>query len=293
MKRMRGVFLCLLIYPHVLLCKVLVITHSYNRPDFIELQYKTFKKFLRDDYEFVVFNDARDQKSYSMIQSTCRNLNISCIPIPQEIHIGRDNPCERCADVVRYSLDHLGFNYDGKVMIIDSDMFLINDFSIDKALENHVVAGVFQGREHVAYLWNALVLLDMKTLPDKLSFDFNCGQVEGVSVDVGGKLYHYFKKHPEIKPLYINCYHMDYLVCAECSKQARVGCRHNTELLESLHFNARTIQLIQSGVHNIEFLFDSAFIHYRGGGNWDQKSPDYHARKTAFLNEFMSDVLSR
>ena len=42
--------------------KVLIITHAYNRPEFIPLQDITFKKFLKDDYEFVVFNDARDPK---------------------------------------------------------------------------------------------------------------------------------------------------------------------------------------------------------------------------------------
>ena len=37
--------------------KVLIYTYAYNRPDFIEIQHKTFQKFLKDDYEFVVFDD--------------------------------------------------------------------------------------------------------------------------------------------------------------------------------------------------------------------------------------------
>ena len=42
--------------------KVLIFTYSYNKPEFIELQYKTFKKFLLDDHELIVFNDAIEKK---------------------------------------------------------------------------------------------------------------------------------------------------------------------------------------------------------------------------------------
>ena len=38
--------------------KVLIITHVYNRPDFIEIHAESFKAFLKDDYEYIVFNDA-------------------------------------------------------------------------------------------------------------------------------------------------------------------------------------------------------------------------------------------
>ena len=43
--------------------KILIITHNYNRPDFIEIQSATFKKFLQDDYEYVVFNDVQMKMS--------------------------------------------------------------------------------------------------------------------------------------------------------------------------------------------------------------------------------------
>ena len=41
-----------ILYPQILIC-----TFAYNRPDFIEIQYLTFKKFLMDDFKLVVFND--------------------------------------------------------------------------------------------------------------------------------------------------------------------------------------------------------------------------------------------
>lgn len=59
--------------------KVLIITTVYNRPDFIELQAKTFEKFLKDDYRFVVFNDARDKtcNGESKVPVLCGALSAS------------------------------------------------------------------------------------------------------------------------------------------------------------------------------------------------------------------------
>lgn len=62
--------------------KVLIFTYSYNRPDFIEIQYRTFQNFLEDDYKFVVFNDASNVELETKINLTCKNLNIECIRIP-------------------------------------------------------------------------------------------------------------------------------------------------------------------------------------------------------------------
>src|ERR1700733_4465594 len=116
---------------------VLIMTYSFNRPDFIEIQDKTFKKFLKDDYTFVVFNDAPQEEVANQIIETCNRLNLPCIRIPQSIHDapylqrwpGEDyhHPCVRCANVVQFSLNTLGFDRDRIVMIIDSDMFLVKE----------------------------------------------------------------------------------------------------------------------------------------------------------------------
>src|ERR1700742_2677888 len=93
--------------------KILIMTHVYCRPDFIELQAKTFKAFLKDDYEYVVFNDAPNETMCNKIKQTCNKFGIKCITIPQEIHINRDTPNYRCADVIQYSLNKLGFEFNG------------------------------------------------------------------------------------------------------------------------------------------------------------------------------------
>jgi hypothetical protein len=162
--------------------KILIITHNHNRPDFIEIQDKTFKKFLKDDYDFVVFNDARQREMCQQINEMCANLGIQCIRIPQSIHAAPylpreknedfQNPAVRCANVVQYSLDMLGFEHDGIVMIIDADMFLIQPFSIAEYFKDDQLAGVPQRREHVNYIWNGLVFFYINNITDKHTIEF-------------------------------------------------------------------------------------------------------------------------
>ena len=142
MKQLLKFILFIPLYTH---SYVLIITHNYNRPDFIELQDKAFKKFLKDDYRYVVFNDATSEEMRKKIEETCKKLNIECIQIPQEIHSRpylprepneRINASIRHANVVMYSLDFMGFDHDGIVFIVDSDILLIRPFSIEKYMKD-------------------------------------------------------------------------------------------------------------------------------------------------------------
>jgi len=130
--------------------KILIITHSYCRPDFIEWQDKTFRKFIKDKYEFVVFNDAAEEGMAQQIDAMCNNLAIQSIRVPQEIHTRPYLPRlphesmqaanVRHATCVQYSLDVLGFDRDGIVCIIDSDMFFIRPFSISEYMKDAEIA---------------------------------------------------------------------------------------------------------------------------------------------------------
>jgi hypothetical protein len=266
---------------------ILIMTHSFNRPDFIEIQDKTFKKFLKDDYTFVVFNDAPQEEVAQQIIETCNRLNLSCIRIPQSIHDAPylhrwpgenyHHPCVRCANVVQFSLDTLGFDHDGIVMIIDSDMFLVKEFSVQEFLDDFDIAGVPQSRQHpeyiIEYIWNGLVFFNMQTLPDRKTIDFNCGKIDGIGVDVGGQTYHYFKDHPEAMLKRIdNHYFPSDLVVSET-------------IDEKIKF------LFSHGCSNFEFLIRDSFFHYRGGGNWNNQSKEYHEKRTAVLHAFIDKCL--
>lgn len=286
--------------------KVLIFTYSYNRPEFIEYQYKTFEKFLLDDFEFVVFNDASDTAMRDKIEKTCKTLQIKCINIPQHIHNlpylkrfpGEDfnHPSVRNSNVVQYSLNNLGFNHNGIVALFDSDLFLVRPFSIKKFMEGFGLSGMPQSRGNpdflIDYLWIGLVFIDMYTIPDRRTLNFNCGQVEGISVDPGGHTYYYLNAHPEVPVRFLNVASWPFAVCKECAENNIRICLHNDKELRNWGFDNRQIDFIHKGPINSEFFLNGTFFHYRGGTNWDGQSANFHNNKLLLLKEYIENIVS-
>jgi len=286
--------------------KVLIMTYHYNRPDFIEWQHKTFQKFLKDDYEFVVFNDAKVPRLEREIVQVCEKYNIKCVRIDPEIHnrpyLQRwpgeryHDPAVRNANAVQYSLDLLGFDHQGLVVTMDSDMFLIRPFSFEKYMENTDLAGLAQsrkrGQKKVDYLWIGLALLNMETLPEKKTINFNCGKADGIPVDAGGSTYYYLRDHPEINVKNFKSSTNYHMLCDSCKRSKRYKCVHNTKKLEQLGFNKKEIAFLQEGPSGAEFLLNNVMLHYGSGTNWNNQSADFHRKKTIIYKRFIDNILS-
>lgn len=271
--------------------KVLIITHHYNRPDFIKIQYETFKKFLKDEYEFVVFNDSDRNKDMSKkIQETCRSLNIKCITISQSLHDRPyqqrwpgetyNDPSVRHTNGIKYSLDILGFDFNGVVMLIDSDMFLVKNFSVEEFMHDLDIAALPQRNKHVNYIWPGLVFMNMNTMPNKKTINFNCGRAEDVGLDTGGHTYYYLKNNPELRIKYLGNYYsgsneLDPAILKEQYKIDDYG-----------------IKLLLQQPHDVEFLIDGHFFHYRCGSNWNNWGPQYIAHKTRLFEAYIKEVLN-
>lgn len=305
---MRCLFLILCIWMHSMFCddKVLIITSAYNRPDFVEIQHKTFQKFLEDEYELVVFNDSRDLNLKQDIENTCKRLNIKCINVPQEIHklpylyrLPREDinaPSVRNANVVQYGLNQVGFSHQGIVVVIDADLFLVKPFSFKKYLDGFQLAGVPQSRKsenfRADYLWIGIAFLDMRTLVDKEEINFNCGEVHGIPVDAGGYTHHYLEKHPQVALRLFGPSQSENLVCAACKGHEGV-CTHNTQMLQESGYDPFQIAFLQEANQGVEFFINGTFFHYRSGSNWNRKSQEYHDKKTESFNRYIYKILNQ
>ncbi len=268
--------------------RIHIYTYSYNRPDFIEIQHKTFQKFIKEDYEFIVFNDASEAAMAQNIARMCQQYQIPCIRIPQEIHQrpylyrlpgeNYNDPAVRNCNVVQYSLNEYGFAHDDILVLVDSDLFLVREFSFRDCLKEHDMVGLPQG---MGYLWIGFVILNMKALPNIQTLSFNCGRVNNIPVDAGGHSYHYIHDNPSVRVKYVSQFYPQNFKPEELTR----------DLLTSYKFETKAIDFILSNPSNIEFLFDNCFLHYRSGTNWDRKSPDYHARKMALVNNYIDALL--
>lgn len=180
---------------------ITIFTIAHKRPDFIQIQYESIKKYVKGNYEFIVLNNAIDSKELKdKIASVCNDLSIKCIDVSLnedmkishgEINFtqsGYVNPNIACY----YPINWLFKSYltdEEKICLIDSDMFFINDIDLEKTVEKQDILYIPQYRDNnkVHYIWNAFVVFNFKRNPSLKTIDWFPGKVNGVPCDVGGQ----------------------------------------------------------------------------------------------------------
>ena len=247
-----------------------IFTSVVNRPDFVSLQDKLFKKFLKNNYQFHVVDDTIDVKIEEQFRSICELNNIEYYrkPISNVVM----NPAQACAHTVQWTYNNLicKNHLQDIVLFLDSDMFLIDDFDIEKYMEDTIIAGLPQTRGHVTYMWNGIMLFNMPKILDK-NIDFSEGMVDGEMTDVGGYTYWYFKN-----------------TGIEMKKTNQESPTYPT------HFNDIDLQK-DSGGYNMELHLDDKFLHYRAATNWHTNwkgSQDPLVKKTIVFNNLMESILN-
>jgi len=184
--------------------KIKIITLANHRPDFIEPQYQSIKRFVKDtDVEYVIFNTAsEDQKRYDEIESICKKLGTQSIPVKKSklLKFWKENVSKSVARSLNYIWKNHLKNEKDIVVIIDSDMFFIKDVSIEQLMNGYNFAFVpaYRGKKfEVLYPWTGLMFFNMNTLPSPEKMRWDTGSVLGNKVDVGGMNHFYLQEHVE------------------------------------------------------------------------------------------------
>ena len=157
-----------------------IVSIHYNNPLFIELQYYSLKKYVKNNYKFIVFDDSKDNTPFTeLIKLKCQNFNIDYVRIDQQIHKDRnlifpanitdirkkmieldhslniynsgaveDASARHCASV-QFMFKYFSNNInDCKYLFnIDSDMFFINDININNFCKDINILYVKQNRQ--------------------------------------------------------------------------------------------------------------------------------------------------
>jgi len=268
-----------------------IVTAVVNNPTFIEIQYNTLKKFFKGEYEFIVFNDAKSFPDFTnggnttiknSIEMLCNKLEITCINIPNEQHKTNSNAAIRCADSMTFILDYQKKNPD-KYLLLDSDMFLIDYFDINK-YSQYDCAVVLQSRNNfkVNYFWNGIYYFDMTKMKNLDLLNWTCCP----GCDVGGMMQEWLQKQMKDKPIpntdeirwknklfhTNNIYFIKHLW--SCSWDI-------TELPTNIIESSPIIDFIKNDPRNSNNkffceIYDNVFLHYRAGGNWLNEGMDLH-----------------
>jgi hypothetical protein len=314
---MTGV--CLLLVPCYLKAKILIVTHNYNRPEFVSIQLQCFNKFLKDPFDYVVFNDALDKKMVDAIDKACKSLGVPCIKVDQDKRPPQP-PVKnelvswvsiRHAQVLRYSMDVLAAEHDDIVVFIDNDMFLLKNFSFRSFLGSADISGLKQKRGNFEYIWPNLLILNMPRLPHKDMLCFFPLTIGDIVLDTGGSLYTYLLDNPTIKVLYFPqegrfCFdsylnpfnivnsHDAYVTvevrCQSCALR-NVRCNHIEAILKERGFDERIIRHVKQKTLpcDCEFVLGDTFFHYRRG-SWANKTGKQKFKTfLAFIKDLMAD----
>jgi hypothetical protein len=247
-----------------------IFTSVVNRPDFTILQDKLFQKFLKDDYQFHIVDDSIDSTISKQFYQICDDHKFKYYKKPERtVSL---NPAQACADTVQWTYDNLIkiSHLNDIVFFCDSDMFLLDEFSIDDYMKDSIIAGLPQYRGAVTYMWNGIMFFNMPKVNEiDLDINFSDGIIENELTDVGGNTYYYFQ-------------------------------RNNVQLKETdvqypTHFNDIELQNeeVTKG-YNFELHLDGKFLHYRAATNWHSNwrdSIDPLMKKTEVFNTIIKNIL--
>jgi hypothetical protein len=216
-----------------------IYTYSHNRPDLIKPQYESFKRHIKDDFEFIVFNNERAGSNpfsgYSPdrvqeIFDVCNEIGIECIRVdldPQYQFINGYKQFEGdsftgdgsqvCGYAFTWGWQHYISKNDCVSLIIDSDMFFIKDISIEEMIKGYnlsIIPSYRYSRKYsdgdpgeiaLKYPWNGIVIADVPNLPNPSELKWDLGIFNGQSCDVGGGGHKYLSDYEnELKIKYMD-----------------------------------------------------------------------------------------
>lgn len=237
--------------------EVTLLTISANRPDFIKLQYDSAKKYLKDDFYYVVANNSYfGQDKPKEIQEVCRELGTGYVKVSHAL--GKTEP----SALVRDTLNFLWKDFKqvkGILAIIDSDLFFTRDVSFNDLLEAYDMAFCPLYADGKVFPWTGFMVFNMdKIKVDDISFSFAC--LDGKNYqDVGSGINAYIQKHnPMIKFI------------------------ERTEILDEPH------ELLKDFPHPYSVDILPFMFHYKTSSNYAKHcTPEYNKQKTEALMKIL------
>jgi len=234
---------------------------SASRPDFIKLQYDSLKKYLKDDFYYVVANNSYfGQDKPEEIERICKELNTGYVRVRHAK--GKTEPSAFVKDTLNFLWKDFK-QVKGILAIVDCDLFMTASISFTELLDGYDMAFCPQYTNGLVWPWTGLMLFDMSKIKvEDINFSFAC--LDGkMYQDVGSAINGYVQKHnPKIRLL----------------KRNAILDEHN-EKLESMGF---------PHPYSVDFVEDFMF-HYKTSSNYAKHcTSEYNEQKTLALNKLLS-----
>lgn len=244
-----------------------IYTVHFNRPDLLELQYYSLKNHLKNDFELIVINNAKDTNTKHEIDKIAKSINSEIFygnaksGLAGEHHQQALNNCWKTKCI-----------YDKNyVWILDGDIFLLQDIEINSFMSNSEIAGARQNRKpNYNYLTPCVAIFNMNKMPEPELISWSGCCINGVGLDTGGETYFYLEKYKDIK---------------SNSKDLKSSWHIKNEN-KNMHCIPDELKELYDENYCIEF-FGNEFVHYRASSNWNYQSNNHHDKKTDFIKKMV------
>jgi hypothetical protein len=246
--------------------KTHIFTFVFNRPDLLQYQIDSLKKFIECDYDISVAYDTRNNEYYDEFKKISEDNLVNFYSYKSEP--GQTSSFYH-SKIIKSVYDDIivKYDHDCNVMFLDHDMFLIDDLNVSEEMSIYDILGCLQTREHVRYIWPGMMIFKKSSIENK-QFDFYPQTVDGQVLDTGGGTYKLLLDK-NIKYLDTEVEYPD---------------------------DYKGINLKDENVtngFNYELHFNGKFLHYRNACSWHNSYVISDNEKTNLLKKILSDILDK
>ncbi len=246
--------------------KTHIFTFVFNRPDLLQYQINSLKKFIESDYDINIVYDTRDNEYYNEFKKISEDNLVNFYSYKSEP--GQTSSFYH-SKVIKSIYDDVVAKYDHDciIMFLDHDMFLIDDLNVNEEMSIYDILGCLQTRKHVRYIWPGMMIFKKSSIENK-QFDFYPQTVDGQALDTGGGTYKLLLDK-NIKYLDTEVEYPD---------------------------DYKGINLKDENVtngFNYELHFNGKFLHYRNACSWHNSYFISDNEKTNLLKKILSDILDK
>lgn len=235
----------------------------YTRPEFITLQHEQLIKNCRDNFEYIVINNAKNEEIEKEVLRISNERGIRIISVKKDHSV---------ANISHFNAINTAFDVEIKnrkdyeaVVIMDSDVFPYRPFYFRNILKDNDSAALYQQRQdtQIEYFCPIFTMISDKVDISDINFAWK------TYTDCGGCTDDFIKKH-KLSPRWVN---------------------HTAAIdieTDYIFTKNKDVQYPYKPQYRSQFI-ENCFIHYYRGCNWDEQSPEYHKEKFEFLKYFLQN----
>lgn len=256
--------------------KISIFSFAVNDKFPIDIMHRQYSKHIKENFEFILFNDAYDSVMENNIKLITSYNNINCVRVPQTIH-KHQNPSESYAETLNWTIwDYVSNNNYDIIVLVHLDVFPIDNVSILDIIGEKSVASVTEFRKiddnRIIYFYPAFTIINKNLITNIRELDFGLS----TGLDTGGKTKEFINKN-ENSVKFISHYQVRY---------SAANLRDDEKFAQ--YFKADLAICNEYGI-SAGWLAEG-FYHYMAGSQWNANNPKFAAghklRMNLFLNYF-------